>query len=214
MANFYNPDKHRVAESPELYDFVRAHPLATLVSTGPKGISVSHLPMLIEDSRDGTPAMLRGHVARANNHWQDIGEGIEALAIFHGPQAYVTPQWYPSKLKHGKAVPTWNYAVVHVHGRIRTISDPVWLHQHVSELSAQHEKAFAHQWLVTDAPEDFIAKMLQAIVGLEMTVTKIEGKWKLNQNRDEHDRTGVMVGLSARDDANSQAVSELMRGSA
>ena len=208
MTGLYNPPKHRIDDESTMHDFVRAHPLATLVTSSAFGLNISHIPMLLDA---GTTSLLRGHVARPNEHWKAIGDGIEAVAIFHGPQAYVTPQWYPSKLKHGKAVPTWNYAVAHVHGHIRTITDAAWLHAHVSALSAEHEKTFAHQWQVTDAPADFIDKMLTGIVGLEMTITKIEGKWKLNQNRDAHDRAGVVAGMAARDDANSAAVHQLMK---
>ncbi|MSO97226.1 MAG: FMN-binding negative transcriptional regulator [Rhodospirillaceae bacterium] len=214
MPDLYNPSHYRVDDHAALSAFIHAHPFATLVSTGAKGLSVSHLPMILEAGVDDAPATLRGHIARANSHWQEIGEGIDALAIFHGPQAYVTPQWYPSKLEHAKVVPTWNYAVAHVHGHVRSVSDAAWLYRHVSALTARHESAFAHQWAVTDAPVDYVDKMLKAIVGLEMTVTRIEGKWKLSQNRAEPDRQGVVAGMAAREDANSQAVSELMRSNA
>ncbi len=175
---------------------------------------MSHLPLYLNGLDNRSALKLTGHVARANDHWKEIENGrdtFETLAIFHGPQAYITPQWYPSKLAHAKVVPTWNYAVVHVKGRVRTISEPAWLHAHLTQLTDAHEDQFAHQWKVTDAPENFVEKMMGAIVGLEMTITHMEGKWKLSQNRDEADRKGVIAGLGAQTDADSQAVHAMMK---
>lgn len=211
MSALYNPAKHRIDDRIELLDFVRSYPFATLVSAKDGEPSISHLPMLVHKSDADSNPVLHGHLAKANEHWKEIGKGSDATAIFHGPQAYVTPQWYPSKLKHGKVVPTWNYSVVHAQGRIRTVNNRAWLHKHVSALTDQHEKEFAHRWYVTDAPEDFVERMLRVVVGLEMTIHKIEGKWKLNQNLNENDRIGVAGGLASRADADSQAVSALMR---
>ena len=218
MPNLYNPTSFKVSDEPQLCAFVRAHPFATLITTGERGVTVSHLPLHLETSEetdDGSSWTLAGHMARANDHWKDAAQqgsnGIEALAIFHGPQAYITPQWYPSKLVHAKVVPTWDYAVAHVHGTLRTMEDPTWLHAHLTQLTDQHEGTFAHQWKVTDAPDDFVDKMMGAIVGLELTVTHMEGKWKLSQNRDEADRKGVVAGLGARQNADSQAVHAMMK---
>lgn len=214
MFKIYNPARFKMSDETQLCDFVRAYPFATLISTGASGVIMSHLPLHLDQTKDGSALKLSGHVARANDHWKEIengGDGVETLALFHGPQAYVTPQWYSSKLVHAKVVPTWNYAVVHVKGSVRTISEPAWLHAHLTQLTDEHESQFAHQWKVTDAPEDFVDKMMGAIVGLEMTVTHMEGKWKLSQNRDEADRNGVTTGLGARDNADSQAVHEMMK---
>lgn len=211
MTELYNPNHFRVDDDDALQAFIRDHAFATLVSTRDGNLSVSHLPMILETGNKGS-STLKGHIARANGHWKDIGDGIEALAIFHGPQAYVTPQWYPSKLEHAKVVPTWNYAVAHVHGRARTVEDSDWLHAHVSALTNANEAAFAHQWAVEDAPADYLDKMLKAIVGIEIAVTRVEGKWKLSQNRTEADRLGVTNGLAARSNAEARAVHELMKG--
>jgi transcriptional regulator len=171
MSQTYIPPHARADDRTELESLVRTHPLATLISSVDSDVSVSHLPMLLETTATGT-LTLRGHVARANPHWRAFESASEALAIFHGPQAYVTPQWYPSKAEHAKVVPTWNYAVVHVQGTVCTVTDAAWLHAHVGRLTDTHEAGFAHQWKVTDAPSEYIDKMLSAIVGLEMTVTR------------------------------------------
>lgn len=211
MPEFYNPPKTKVSDETVLCDFIQEHPFATLISTGNDGVAVSHLPLHLTPAEGESPARLTGHMARANGHTQALTDGLDALAIFHGPQAYVTPQWYPSKLVHAKVVPTWNYAVVHVHGTVKTIRDPAWLHAHLTQLTEEHENKFAHQWEVTDAPERFVDKMMEFIVGLELTVTHMEGKWKLSQNQGEADRNGVVAGLKARPDADSQAMHDFMK---
>lgn len=205
---FYNPSHFRIEDAPALHALMRAYPFATLMSGAPDP-DISHLPLLLDTGNSGT--VLRGHVARANPHWRAALDGIAAVAIFSGPQAYVSPQWYPGKRNDARVVPTWNYQVVHAHGRLRAIDDPVWLHRLVSDLTAMHESAFAEPWAVTDAPTDYIDKMLGAIVGFELVVTRLEGKWKLSQNKTPADRTGAIEGLAARDDAHSRAVSAAMK---
>ncbi|MBL8645248.1 MAG: FMN-binding negative transcriptional regulator [Rhodospirillaceae bacterium] len=195
MAYLYNPSHFRNTDTPALHAFIGQYPLAMLTTHGPEGFSASHLPMLLAE--DGGRTVLRGHIARANAHWKHIGEGAQALAVFSGPQAYVTPQWYPSKLKDGRVVPTWNYAVAHVRGTVRAVHDAGWLYDLVTALTNAHEKNFAHQWAVTDAPADYIEKMIGAIVGLEITVETIEGKFKLSQNRNDADYAGTQNGLAA-----------------
>jgi transcriptional regulator len=209
MTALYNPSHFRVENQDALQAFIADHPFATLISTRDGNLGVSHLPMSLETDSQGA-LTLCGHFARANPHWKDFDEGLAALAIFHGPQAYVTPQWYPSKLEHAKVVPTWNYAVAHVHGHARIIEDTDWLRRHVSALTDAHEKSFAHQWAVTDAPKEYVDKQLAAIVGIALTVSRVEGKWKLSQNRAAPDRNGVINGLAARSDAQARAVHELM----
>ncbi|MBL8628240.1 MAG: FMN-binding negative transcriptional regulator [Rhodospirillaceae bacterium] len=208
MASLYNSTHFKMDDAATLHRFVRQYPLATLITHGADGLTASHVPMLLEET--GSGFVLRGHIARANGHWKNLGDGVDALAIFNGPQAYVTPQWYPSKLKDGKVVPTWNYAVTHVRGTLRAVHDTAWLHRLVSALTSEHEKAFAHQWAVTDAPDDYVERMLKAIVGLELTITSIEGKWKLSQNRDAADYSGTKNGLAARGTPDTDAVNALM----
>mgnify|MGYP001545829521 CR=1 FL=1 len=171
-----------------------SHPLATLVTVGSGGLDASHLPLLYYPAESGL-GVLRGHLARANPQWRDYQPQADALAIFSGPQHYVSPAWYPSKQEHGKVVPTWNYVVVHAHGRLHIREEPEWLLENVRALSDVHEGASETPWQVADAPPDFIANLLKAIVGIEMTITRLEGKWKVSQNRPVPDRRGVVAGL-------------------
>jgi transcriptional regulator len=180
----YLPDHFREARPEVLHDAIRRIGFATLVTHDASGaLEANHLPMLLDGN------ILRGHVARANPVWK-AGEGT-ALAIFLGPQAYVSPNWYPSKAATGNAVPTWNYITVHAKGRIRWIRDADWLRAHVSLLSDTHEGPRPEPWKVSDAPESFVDALLRAIVGFELEITQLDGKYKLTQNREAADREGV-----------------------
>jgi len=181
----YIPEPFREARPEALHDMMRQIGFATLVT---KDLEANHLPMLLETPSDQSP-VLRGHVARANPVWK-TGEG-EALAIFLGPHAYVSPSWYPSKVEAGKAVPTWNYIAVHAKGRIRWVQDADWLKAHVTALSRAHESPRPEPWTIEEAPESYIAAMLRGIVGFELEITQLDGKYKLTQNRDTADRDGV-----------------------
>ena len=187
----YVPDHFREDRTDVLQQAVREIAFATLVTPG---LDANHLPMLLSDG------VLRGHVARANPVWKG-GDG-EALAIFLGPHAYVSPNWYPSKAETGNAVPTWNYLTVHARGSIRWTQDADWLRAHVTALSDAHEAPREEPWKVGDAPASYIDALLRAIVGFELNVTGLEGKWKLSQNREAGDRAGVHDGFSreGRDD--------------
>jgi len=187
----YVPEAFRRDDPATLHQFIRTHPFATLVTSAADVPQVTHLPLILEGG------LLRGHLARGNPHWKQIAAGQPALAIFMGPHAYVSPQWYPGKKVDGKAVPTWNYAVVHAAGSIRVIEDADWLRAHVGALTDQQEAPFAEPWKVSDAPEDYLGKMLTAIVGIELTITSLTGKWKLSQNRTAADHDGVREGLAA-----------------
>ena len=176
----YTPDHFREDRPEVLADAVRRIGFATLVT---KGLEANHLPMLLQDG------VLRGHVARANPVWK-YGDRA-ALAIFLGPHAYVSPNWYPSKAETGKAVPTWNYITVHARGSIRWVQDADWLRSHVTALSNAHEGSRAEPWKVSDAPASYVDSLLRAIVGFELAVEKLEGKYKLSQNREAADREGV-----------------------
>ena len=194
----YVPDHFREDRPDVLHDAVRRIGFATLVT---QGLEANHLPMLLKDG------VLRGHVARANPVWKEGGG--EALAIFLGPHAYVSPNWYPSKAETGKAVPTWNYLTVQARGSIAWIQDGDWLRAHVTALSDLHEAGRTAPWAIGDAPAGYIDSLLRAIVGFELIVAKLEGKWKLSQNRDAADRAGVRDGL-AQD--GHDALSRLMDG--
>lgn len=176
-----------------MQESMAANPLATLVTLTPDGLCGDHIPMRLQHEPHpyGT---LTGHVSRANPVWQQ-GASQEVLVIFSGPDAYITPSWYASKSTTGKVVPTWNYAVVHAYGILRAIHDLQWLKAHVAELTDHHESSFANPWSMSDAPKEFTEKLLQGIVGIEIAISRLEGKWKLSQNRPEADRTGVAAGL-------------------
>jgi transcriptional regulator len=207
----YNPDSFRVDDPEQMQALVREHPLATLVMQGGDGPDATHVPLLLmpDDGR----WMLRGHVARANPAWRHAGEdGCPALAVFHGPQAYVSPGWYPTKKDDPRVVPTWNYAVVHAHGTLRAIDDPAWLHDLVTALTDDRESARPEPWAVSDAPIDYIEKMLRAVVGLELVVERLEGKWKMSQNRAEVDRDGVVTGLRAEGGDEGARIAGLIAG--
>lgn len=192
-----------------LHALMRTRPLATLVTLGPEGLDTNHVPLFL-DIAAGTHGTLRGHVARANPLWRAIGAGCDALAIFHGPQGYVTPNWYPAKTETGKAVPTWNYAVVHAHGRLRAIDDAAWLRAQIEALTNQEEAAFAAPWQVADAPPDYIEKMIGAVVGIEIEIARLNGKWKTSQNQPPRNRAGVVAGLCARGATDDRAMAALV----
>jgi transcriptional regulator len=189
----YTPSHFEQLEVSALHALIYSRPLAALVAMTPEGIDVEHVPLLLSDS-GGTNRVLKGHVARANPVWQKVGAGSEVLAIFQGPDHYVSPNWYPSKREHGKVVPTWNYVVVHARGTIAWNHDPVWLRQLVEAFTQAFEPS-DDPWKVSDAPEEFVARMLTAIVGFEIRISELTGKWKLSQNRSAADRQGVVAAL-------------------
>ena len=198
----YMPAHFEETRTPVLHELLRAHPLATWVVQGSDGLVVNHIPFLIDPER-GPYGTLVGHVARANPIWKQLGASV---AVFQGPQAYVSPNWYPSKHAHGKAVPTWNYAVVHAHGTPRAIESRDALLDIVTRLTHAQESRQAVPWAVSDAPADFIDQTLKAIVGIEMPIERLVGKWKVSQNRSEADRLGTAAGLRQRGDAQSLAM--------
>ncbi len=194
----YTPPAFAADEPALLAALALDNPLASLVSQGAEGLVATHLPLLYQADR----GRLIGHVARANRQWHDL-DGREGLAIFLGRQGYVSPSWYASKQEHGRVVPTWNYEAVHVYGRLSVLQEPRDLLEIVDALTQSQESGRAAPWAISDAPESFIAAQLKGIVGLELAVTRIEGKRKFSQNRPEADRLGVIRGLRA--DAHDQA---------
>jgi transcriptional regulator len=193
-----------------MHALMDARPLATLVALTTQGLEANHIPLLI-DPEPAPFGTLRGHVARANPLWRAFNADVEALAIFYGPAGYITPSWYPSKAQTGKVVPTWNYAAVHAYGPLRICEDVGWLRTLVTQLTARQESQRSAPWHVTDAPADYVDAMLRAIVGIEIPITRLQGKWKMSQNRLPQDRDGVMAGLEAQDNANSRALLDAMR---
>ena len=193
----YVPEHFRETRIDVLRALVERYSLATLVAATAQGISANHIPMQLIDTPGDGQGLVHGHMARANPLWRLLPQGSPVLAIFIGPDHYVSPSWYPSKREHGKAVPTWNYATVHIHGHIRFIEDAHWLRGQIESLTDQHERDSVHRWRITDAPEDYIAGMVRAIVGFEIQVTGMEGKFKASQNRSAADRAGVAEALRA-----------------
>ncbi len=190
----YIPHDFREERIEVLHELMRSYGFATLVTLGQGSLDASHIPMLLNRTA-GPYGQLTAHVARGNPQWKEFAEGVPALALFSGPHHYISPSWYPSTKEHGKMVPTWNYAVVHAHGRLCAVEDREWLRRHVEELVAREEARFAEPWKVADAPEKYIDAMLGGIVGLELTIDRLEGKWKLGQNRLPADREGAIAGL-------------------
>jgi transcriptional regulator len=191
----YLPKHFEQSDPAALQALMQAHPLATLVHVGPDGPTADHVPLEF-DAAAGPHGSLRGHVARANPLWRQAA-GTQVLAVFCGPQAYVSPSHYPSKAQTHKVVPTWNYAVVHAHGVLHAVEDAPWLHALVSRLTGHHESPRSQPWAVSDAPDDYVQPMLRAIVGIEIPLQRLLGKWKLSQNRTAPDREGVIAGLEA-----------------
>jgi len=191
----YQPAHFVEARSEVLQAAIRDHPLGTLVTMNRAGaLQANPLPFLL-DANDGPAGTLRGHVARANPVWRDTRDDVEALVVFQGVDGYVSPSWYPSKTQGGKVVPTWNYVVVQARGRLRVVDDAVWLRAFVTRLTERFESGRAVPWHVGDAPADYIESMLEAIVGVEIELTSLAGKYKLSQNRPAADRAGVIAGL-------------------
>jgi transcriptional regulator len=211
----YLPAHFKESRVPVLHDLIRAYPLAVLVTLDGGGLVANHIPMEI-DAGAGELGTLRGHVARANPVWKSHRAEVEAMAVFQGPEDYITPSYYATKAATGKVVPTWNYATVHAYGPLRVIEDPAWLRRFVEQLTDRHEAALQHAtgdapWKVSDAPAPYIDSLVKAIVGIEVPLSRIEGKWKVSQNRPPEDRAGVVAGLSKGDDPMQHAMAELVR---
>jgi len=206
----YQPTHFEEKRVEVLHDLIRAHPLAVLVTLGPAGLEANHIPIEV----DPAPApfgTLRGHVARGNPVWREFKPDVEALLVFQGAQSYISPSWYETKKQTGKVVPTFNYAVVHAYGPLRVVEDREWLRALVTKLTSRHEADNADPWKVTDAPPDYVNQMLGAIVGIEIAVTRLLGKWKVSQNRPPVDRHGVVNGLGAIEGDNAAAMAELVK---
>ncbi len=193
-----------------MFDFIEANPLGVLVTSSSEGLFATHLPLLLDRSC-GEHGGLEGHVARANPQHAFPGDERDALVIFSGPDAYISPSFYPSKQRDGKVVPTWNYVAVHAYGRVRYTSDPVFLRNHVGRLTAHHEAGREAPWSVEDAPSEYVAQMLRAIVGVRIEITRLEGKWKMSQNRPAEDIDGVVSGLGAAADARARDVAVVVQ---
>ncbi len=196
-----------------MHALIRAQPLATLVTLSSGGLNANHVPLHLAES----PApfgTLQGHVARSNPVLSDLTGNIESLAVFHGPDAYISPSWYATKKESGKVVPTWNYAVVHAYGFLRVVDNAAWLRAQLEELTAHNEAPFSEPWAVSDAPQDYIEKLMTAIVGIEMVITKLSGKWKVSQNQPAQNQAGVVAGLEASSLPDALAMAALVEAGA
>lgn len=205
----YVPKHHEETDISVLHSLVQTHPLATWITQGYGELIVNHIPFFLDSTR-GDLGTLVGHVARANRVWQSFSTTVHSVLVFQGAETYITPSWYPSKQKDGKAVPTWNYAVVHAHGLPRVIEDRERLLQLLSQLTDVHESEQALPWKVSDAPQEFSDRLLQAIVGIEIPIEKLVGKWKVSQNRPASDKLGIVAGLLARNDPQSTEMASLV----
>ena len=192
----YVPKHFEESRVDVLHDLILTHPFSTLVTMSSIGINANNIPLhLIREA--GQYGTLQGHVARANPVWSDLANDVEALVIFQGPNSYITPSWYPTKQEHGKVVPTWNYVTVHAYGTLRVIDDPTWVKKQLESLTTQQEASFDKPWAISDAPIEFTNKMIGAIVGIEILITKLIGKWKVSQNQPASNQAGVMQGLES-----------------
>lgn len=201
----YRPPAFREDRPDVLRAAIRAHPLATLVTASGRGITANVIPFVLETTSTGD--VLKAHLAKANEQLDDLRDGAAALVVFQGPQAYVSPSWYPGKREHGKVVPTWNYVVVQARGAPRVIDDPVWLREQIDALTMDAERPQPEPWTTSDAPLDFIRGQLRGIVGVEIAIDRLDGKWKVSQNRTREDRVGVADGLRA---AGQDAMADLV----
>jgi len=192
----YQPPHFQETRQDVLHGLVRSHPLGLLISNGAEGPVADAIPFLL-DAEAGPKGRLRAHLAKANPHWRLLADNPASpvLVVFQGPDAYVTPSWYETKRETGKVVPTWNYAIVQVRGTVRVIEDADWIAQQITELTASQEGNRAAPWAVTDAPAPFIQSQIKGIIGLEIEIAEISGKWKVSQNRPVADRVGVAEGL-------------------
>lgn len=195
----YIPEHFAESRPEVLRDFLRAHPLATIVVSGADGLDANHVPLSLRPEL-GAQGRLLGHVARANPLWQVAGDGADCLAIFHGPQHYISPNGYASKAIDGKAVPTWNYSAVHVKGRITSIDDPAWLRGFLEQLTREHEANQTEPWKIEDAPPEFVDRMIRGIVGLSIEIGSIFGKSKLSQNQPKANRVSLVELLRSNAD--------------
>jgi transcriptional regulator len=209
----YEPPLHRQDDLALQHDLIRRRPLGLLITHGPQGLVANAIPFLVDPSASklGT---LSAHMARANGQWRELQAAGEALVVFQGDDHYVSPSWYATKRETGKVVPTWNYVMVQARGVARVIEDEAWLRRQITALTLSQESERPAPWAVGDAPEDFVAMMVKQIVGVEIEIADIRGKWKASQNRPAADRAGVIEGLTADGDARALAMADIVRQAA
>lgn len=207
----YQPPHFRETDLSTKHALIRAHPLGLLITAGPDGPTANALPFLLDTTRS-EKGVLQVHMAKANGQWRELQAGAAPLVVFQGVDGYITPSWYATKQEAGKVVPTWNYAIVQARGTARVTDDPAWLKSQVDALTGEHERLRAVRWAVSDAPESYIASQIKGIIGVEIEITEIEGKWKVSQNRPAADTAQVAAGLQSPGDVHANAgMAELVR---
>ncbi|MCO6179917.1 FMN-binding negative transcriptional regulator [Ciceribacter sp. RN22] len=206
----YQPPHHREDRREVQHALIRSHPLGLLISSGEGGLLANPIPFRLVKTEEGL-GTLQAHMAKVNPQWRALSGGAEVLIVFQGADHYITPSWYETKRETGKVVPTWNYAIVQVRGTVRVIEDSQWLRAQVDRLTDGHESKRMIPWAVGDAPDDFITAQLKGIVGIEVQITTIEGKWKVSQNRNEADRRGVAEGLDAEGSAAAGVMAAMVK---
>lgn len=206
----YQPPHFREDDLATQHALIRAHPLGLLITAGAGGLVANAVPFHLKTglSPKGT---LQVHIAKANGQWRDIQNGATVLAVFQGADSYITPSWYSTKQETGKVVPTWNYAIVQVRGTARVVDDVAWLREQIGALTGENESDRAQPWAVDDAPADFVSAQLKGIIGIEIDITEIDGKWKVSQNRPVSDQEGVIRGLEDMPGGNAAEMAELVR---
>ena len=206
----YIPQSNAEHRAETMLDYIEANPFGALVTASPSdGLFATHLPLVLDRSR-GVHGTLEGHVARANPHHRHALEAGDALVIFQGPDAYITPSWYAAKAEHGRVVPTWNYVAVHAYGTLRFVEDDAFLARHLDALTNRHESGRDRPWATGDAPAEYLAQLRRAIIGVELLITRLEGKWKMSQNRSQADIDGVEQGLARSSRDGDRAVAAIV----
>jgi len=206
----YIPQSFKQGNPKELKKAIKDYPFASLITQSKSGLEANHIPFILRENESKGKTVLQGHIAKANPLWQNVDNQSEVLTIFNGPNCYISPNHYPTKKESGKAVPTWNYLVVHVKGILSCTHDPVWIYNMINNLTNEHESGRPEPWSIKDAPEEYIQKMIPAIVGLEIDILSIEGKWKLSQNQPEQNQQGVIDGLQQENNSHSSEVAQLV----
>lgn len=206
----YVPNHFQEKDQATLQRYIRDYSFGLLIIADDEGIEANHVPFHLCSGANGSLGQLQCHLARSNPVWQRIQGGASVLAVFLGPNAYVSPSWYPTKAETGRVVPTWNYLAVHAQGSARIIQDPGWLKQHVHQLTDQHESQMIVPWSVDDAPTDYTERLVQAIVGVEINIETLTGKLKASQNQPEKNRAGVKAGLEAEEGAQNRAMARFV----
>jgi transcriptional regulator len=206
----YLPKYHALTDLGAMQAHIDHHPLGAWVCWGDNTLLANHIPFILDRTR-GPQGRLMGHVSRANPVWRLLQSGAPCVVMFMGPQAYITPSWYPGKKEHGKVVPTWNYVAVHAHGVARAIDEAEWVLDMLNRLTDAQESARATPWKTGDAPSAYVRQKLRAIVGIEITIDRLEGRLKVSQDEDRADRVGTVAGLLQEPDTQAQAMASLVR---